>query len=170
MGKHQTFLVAETFSHSLSVESVSASPPVLSNSFVYSSSFFFVVISAFLSLHVLFPLGEVECPEDGKFRLVCASCSCLLQSCAMFWFQLKTQLSVLMFVVFFSVLCFPSSSVLLLIFFFLHSLRLHSCPSELDWWSLALYWSVAGADYLQGVCNRCAARCVNALLPSGWMC
>lgn len=24
------------------------------------------------------PLGEVEIPEDGKFRLVCASCSCLL--------------------------------------------------------------------------------------------
>lgn len=47
---------------------------VLSNYFVY---LFF--ICTFLFLHVLFPLDEVESPEDGKFRLVCASGSCLLR-------------------------------------------------------------------------------------------
>lgn len=85
---------------------------------------FFVVISTFLPLHVLFPYDEVECPEDGKFRLVCASCSCLLRrvvSCV----DLNRKLRSL-FVVFLFIWCVFSHlfSFCFVLFFFTHTLIL----------------------------------------------
>jgi len=93
--------------------SLSFSCPVsllVCNYFSFIHLIFISFIPAFFFHHVLFSLGEVECPEDGKFRSVCASCSCLLLRVVVLCSLLKMKLFP----------CVWSIIIILVVEFFLH--------------------------------------------------
>lgn len=99
-------------------------------SFIFIHSFIF---NTYLPLPCFLSHDEVECPENGKFRLVCASCSCLLWR---IWISTKIKPSFLCCV---SFIRFPAAYQI-----FTHSIFPFLSIPQLLWWSLVLNLSAVG--------------------------